>query len=271
MLAQRNASTLACCCFLGGGAALTLTARQPTLAVYSLAYWHYYLYGLAYCYGCVPLAVFKRDAVLMKSASLGLLAWAYLREPLSAASLLIVVAGFGLNAAAANALGPDRTYYGYELADLPPRRVARFPYNYFAHPMLAGNLLAYGATLINAGFRSHWWPLACIHVAMNLGLLLMELYVRPRRSSARRLHAAQERHFHYAQPPCRTVEVRDAAPAVACATLGAGWCAWAQWQAADTALAACLGLSCAAYAFAIYRLYVPRITYRGESSTGGLR
>jgi hypothetical protein len=165
------------------GAAAWITGSQP-LAVYALGFWHYYLCGLAYRYGAVPLPVFKRDAVLMKSVALVALGSAYLSAPLDYASLAVVAAGFLLNTLAASALGSDRTYYGDEVANLPPLRVTCFPYSVIAHPMLIGNMLAYGGTLLNAGFREQWWPLACTHVALNLGLLVMERRVTPLRRAA---------------------------------------------------------------------------------------
>ena len=57
--------------------ALAFVADAPALAVYALSFWHYYLYWLAYRFGAVPLAVFKRDAVLMKTAALSALGFAY--------------------------------------------------------------------------------------------------------------------------------------------------------------------------------------------------
>ena len=165
------------------GAAAWITGSQP-LAVYALGFWHYYLYGLAYRYGAVPLPVFKRDAVLMKTVALLALASAYLATPLDYASLAVVMAGFLLNTLAASVLGSDRTYYGHEVANLPLLRVTRFPYSVISHPMLLGNVLAYGGTLLNAGFREQWWPLACTHVLLNLGLLVMERRVTPLRRAA---------------------------------------------------------------------------------------
>jgi hypothetical protein len=156
-------------------------AGSQLLAIYVLSFWHYVLYGLAYRYGAVPLPVFKRDAVLMKGVALLALASAYLAAPLDHVSLAVVAAGFLLNALAASALGSDRTYYGHEVANLPPLRVNRFPYSLISHPMLVGNMLAYGGTLLNAGFREAWWPLACAHVALNLVLLVMEKHVTPLR------------------------------------------------------------------------------------------
>jgi hypothetical protein len=165
--------------------AVALAGDAWPLAVYALSYWHYYLYWLAYYFGAVSLGDFKRDAVLMKSVSLISLGSAYLAAPPSPASLAAVAFGFLLNAAAAWALGPDRTYYGHEVAGLPPLRVTRFPYSWISHPMLVGNVVAFGGTLINTEFRRGWWPLACGHVVLNAGLLLMELYVEPRRRNAR--------------------------------------------------------------------------------------
>ncbi len=163
---------------------LAWLASSPGLAVYSLSFWHYLLYGLAYRFGVVPLTEFKREALLMKSVSLITLALVYLSASLDYLSIVLVATGFLLNILAAFALGSDRTYYGYELTKLPPLRVTRFPFSVISHPMLVGNMLAYGGTLLNSEFREHWWPLACIHVALNLGLLAMERYVKPLRGGA---------------------------------------------------------------------------------------
>jgi hypothetical protein len=151
-----------------------------TGAVYALSYWHYFLYWLAYYFGSVSLPVFQRDALAMKTVSLVALAVAYFAAPLNFISLAVVGGGYLLNILAARALGADRTYYGYELTELAPLRVDAFPYSWIAHPMLVGNMAAFGGTLINAPFRSIWWPLACVHVALNLGLLLMEKCLAPR-------------------------------------------------------------------------------------------
>jgi len=156
-------------------------ASPHELGVYALSFWHYYLYWLAWRHGRVPLAVFRRDAVLMKSLALMALGMAYFAAPIDWLSLAVVAAGFALNAAAARALGTDRTYYGHELASLPHRHITAFPYGWVSHPMLLGNTAAYAGTLLNADFRAQWWPLAALHVALNLGLLVMETRVAPLR------------------------------------------------------------------------------------------
>jgi len=159
--------------------------QRPTLAVYLLGFWHYYLYWLAFAFGAVPFGVFKRDAVAMKTVSVAILAAAYLATPLDLASLAVVAGGVLLNVRAATALGFDRTYYGQEVAGLPPLRIFAFPYSLIAHPMIVGNVAAFGGTLINPAFAGQWGPLAGLHVALNIGLLAMELAGKPREDLVR--------------------------------------------------------------------------------------
>src|SRR5580658_4878975 len=102
------------------------------IAVYALSFWHYYLYGLAYCFGAVAPREFRRDAVLWKSIALVVLGSVYFAAPLNLLSLSVVVAGFLLNSLAAKALGTERTYYGYELMDLPSVKITAFPYSWVA-------------------------------------------------------------------------------------------------------------------------------------------
>lgn len=176
----RNASTLACVMFVLTVLFGTAFEHGLALAVYLLSFWHYYLYWLAFAFGAAPFAVFKRDAVAMKTVSVAALAVAYLAAPLDVASLVVIAAGILLNIRAAAVLGIDRTYYGHEVAGLPPQRITAFPYSLIAHPMIVGNVMAFGGTLINPAFARQWWPLACLHVALNIGLLVMETASKPR-------------------------------------------------------------------------------------------
>jgi hypothetical protein len=181
----RSGSSLACVLLVLSvvlGAALD---RSLPLAVYLLSFWHYYLYWLTFAFGAVPFDVFKRDAVAMKTVSVAALATVYLAAPLDLASLIVIACGILLNMRAAAALGIDRTYYGHEVAGLPPRRITAFPYSLTNHPMILGNVAAFGGTLINPAFRQHWWPLAGLHVALNIGLLVMELAGTRRRRTVR--------------------------------------------------------------------------------------
>jgi Phospholipid methyltransferase len=177
----RNGSLLACVLLVLAvvlGAALE---RSLPLAVYLLSFWHYYLYWLAFAFGAIGFDAFKRDAVAMKTVSVAVLAVVYLAAPIDLASLGVIAGGILLNARAAAVLGIDRTYYGHEVAGLPPRRITAFPYSLTDHPMILGNVAAFGGTLLNPAFRQHWWPLAGLHVALNIGLLVMEL-AGPRRA-----------------------------------------------------------------------------------------
>lgn len=216
-------------------AALYLGA-PPALAVGALSFWHYALYWLAWRYRAIPLALFRRDAVVMKSVALLVLGAVYFTAPPDLWSLTAVGAGFLLNLAAARALGPDRTYYGHELARLPLLRITAFPYSHIAHPMLVGNMTAFGGTLLNAGFRADWWPLACAHVALNAGLMVMETTARQRRGST-----------------AGSSPLAGGALVIA----GAGLCAAAAYpgDAAAIIAAAAIGGGCAAYAWILVRCF----------------
>ncbi len=180
MVASLPGSTLACALFvlavgLGAGHEGSLA-----LAVWLLSFWHYYLYWLAFAFSAAPFEVFKRDAVAMKAVSVAALATVYLAAPLDIVSLAVIAAGILLNARAAAVLGVDRTYYGHEVAGLPSEKLTAFPYSHVAHPMILGNVAAFGGTLLNADFARAWWPLAAVHVALNIGLLAMECRGRGR-------------------------------------------------------------------------------------------
>jgi hypothetical protein len=162
---------------------LAYTADRWALAVYALSFWHFPVYVLAFLCRTIPHERFIRDGVVLKTMSLivfGMVLLAALPNPLS---ILVMAVGFTFNIAAAHALGKERTYYGYELAALPPKRVTSFPYSLTAHPMLIGNMLAYGGTLLDETFRQHWWPLGVLHVILNLLIILNEAYGRESRTT----------------------------------------------------------------------------------------
>lgn len=153
------------------------------LAIYLLSFWHYALYWRTFAFGTADFDAFKRKAIALKIISVTALALVYLRFPFDPVSLAVIAGGIFLNARAAAVLGIDRTYYGHEVAGLPLQRITAFPYSLTAHPMIVGNVAAFGGTLLNAGFREQWWPLASLHVAANIGLLVMELTGPPRRKN----------------------------------------------------------------------------------------
>jgi len=180
VFASRNGSTLACGLFVLAVLVGAVLEQSLPRAVWLLSFWHYYLYWLAVAFGTPSFDVFKRDAVAKKTVSVGALASVYLAAPLDFGSLSVIAAGITLNVRAASVLGVDRTYYGHEVGGLPPQRITAFPYSLVAHPMILGNVAAFGGTLINPTFAQDWWLLACLHVALNIGLLAIEL-AGPRR------------------------------------------------------------------------------------------
>jgi hypothetical protein len=175
VFASRNGSTLACGLFVLAVLVGAVLEQSLPRAVWLLSFWHYYLYWLAFAFGAVPFDVFKRDAMAMKAVAVAALAAVYLAAPLDPVSLAVIAGGILLNVRAAAVLGIDRTYYGHEVADLPPQRVTAFPYSLIAHPMIVGNIAAFGGTLINPAFAEQWWLLVGLHLALNIGLLAMEL------------------------------------------------------------------------------------------------
>ena len=162
---------------------------DPGVAVYALSFWHYFVYLLGYLFCAVPLAAFKRDAIMMKSVAMVALGWAYLSGAPDLLSVTVMTLGFALNSYAAMIMGSDRCYYGYEIGGLPGRRITSFPYSLTAHPMLIGNIVAFAGALLNPDFRERWWPLAMAHVGMNVGLLIMETTLSAGSRSARSVAA----------------------------------------------------------------------------------
>ena len=176
---------LSAACLIGTVLLTSRLAGLPALAVYGLSFWHYVFYWWAYRHGAVQPARFRRDAMLMKGVALTALAGTYFTQPWHWTSALVIGAGFMLNLSAALALGNTRSNYGWELGELPLRRVTSFPYSVMRHPMLIGNMVAFGGTLLHPGFRQAWWPLAVIHVALNGALIVMETSVAPKRRTQR--------------------------------------------------------------------------------------
>lgn len=164
-------------------AVLAIAEERWAMAVYGLSFWHYLTYALAFLWRKIPHERFIRDSLLLKTISLGALTLVLWTTVPNLLSTIAMAVGFALNIAAARALGTERTYYGYELAALPPKRITSFPYSLISHPMLIGNMLAFGGTLLDDAFRQSWWPLALLHVLLNLLIILMEAYGGKNRSA----------------------------------------------------------------------------------------
>ncbi len=173
-----DAFSIATALFVAAILAISYAAGEWGLSVYALSFWYYLVYALAFFWRRVPLERFKRDSMVLKTVSLIALGFVLWSVSPNALSLVVTAAGFALNISAFRALGPDRTYYGFELGGIPAKRVTSFPFNVLSHPMLIGNMVAYGGPLIDETFREEWWPLAAAHVLLNLLVLLMEARAR---------------------------------------------------------------------------------------------
>lgn len=171
-------TVLAAALFVVAVLVIAYLADSRGLAVYTLSFWHYLVYALAFLWRSITPERFQRDAVLLKTISLAALASTFLPTLPSLLAILVMAAGFALNNAAYRALGDARTFYGVELEALQPERVTAFPYSVTAHPMLIGNMAGYGGALLDAGFRQDWWPLALLHVLLNFAIILMEAHGR---------------------------------------------------------------------------------------------
>jgi hypothetical protein len=233
---------LSAACLIGTVLLTSRLAAMPALAVYALSFWHYLFYWWAYRYGAVQPARFRGDAMLMKSVALTALGSVYLAQSWQWSSALAIGAGFMLNLAAARALGHSRTYYGWELGELPRRRVTSFPYSVVPHPMLVGNMVAFGGTLLHPGFRKAWWPLAVLHVALNGALIVMETSVTPTR----------RREPRHAGPQSAAWAMTTTVGAAFVAGVVAVW----EWPAGWAPVAVVAGVS-AAYGYALRGWYVP--------------
>jgi len=162
---------------LAGLAAILATAwwiGHAELAVYALSFWHYAVYALAFLLRRVTVATFKTDAFLLKGAALLAFGWAYLDSGPGVMSAVLMALGFGLNIWAAQTLGADRTYYGFEIGGMEAKWITALPFSVIAHPMLIGNMIAFAAPLLDPEFRAHWWPLAVTHVGLNGLTIVME-------------------------------------------------------------------------------------------------
>eukprot|EP00191_Tetraselmis_sp_GSL018_P008711 CAMPEP_0177600912 /NCGR_PEP_ID=MMETSP0419_2-20121207/13934_1 /TAXON_ID=582737 /ORGANISM="Tetraselmis sp., Strain GSL018" /LENGTH=588 /DNA_ID=CAMNT_0019094053 /DNA_START=70 /DNA_END=1833 /DNA_ORIENTATION=- len=131
---------------------------------------HFYRrYGLAH-------GTFVRNAVFFKCLAVGQLALMYLRsfepDPVSAA---LLVAGYGLSASAAAAIGIDRTYFGSEMGIYKPKWISAFPYSLgIPHPMIVGSVVGLLGFHKLAGVRAAYPWLVPAHVAFYAAHCLQE-------------------------------------------------------------------------------------------------
>ena len=93
-------------------------------------------------------------------------------DPLSWAFMAV---GYGIATAATVALGVDRTWFGVELGQMPPKRIEAFPYNVLPHPMILGGIIGLLGFHLHAPFRELVPWLVPVHIAFYLLHMVQEM------------------------------------------------------------------------------------------------
>lgn len=170
-LGLNNLALIAC---IGLGAAL---CQNYTLFLFATSFVHYLIYIAALrfprdiCYGR-----FTRNTVFFKILALAQLVALYLISgDFNLPSLGLIIAGFGLSAAAFARLGMVRSYLGSELGQCPPLHVTGFPYNVIPHPMVLGAIVGMLGLGLSAPLRERFWWLIPLHVLFYLAYLVVEV------------------------------------------------------------------------------------------------
>jgi hypothetical protein len=114
---------------------------------------HYSIYIATFAFREPPVAhgYFMRDAKLYKTISmmhLGRRLLPLVQLPQDTIGVVAAVLGFGITILATARLGMVRTYFGSELNFVQPRWIDGFPYGYIPHPMIVGQLLAFGSIIV---------------------------------------------------------------------------------------------------------------------------
>ena len=130
-------------------------ALGPTAFLILTSFRHYMIYMTTFAFRDPPVAhgYLMRDAKLFKTIALAHLARRLLplvQLPRDVPGLLLAVAGFSITMMATARLGFVRTYFGSELGFVKPKWIIGFPYGYIPHPMIVGQLIAFGSIL-------YWW------------------------------------------------------------------------------------------------------------------
>lgn len=112
---------------------------------------HYVVYICTFAFrDNVALGYLMRDCKFFKTLALlqlGVRILPLFEFPPDVPCLGLAAAGFGTTMLACAQLGFVRTYFGSELGFVDPKWVDGFPYNTIPHPMIVGQLFAYGSIL----------------------------------------------------------------------------------------------------------------------------
>jgi uncharacterized protein (DUF433 family) len=89
--------------------------------------------------------------------------------PRDVPGVLLAIAGFSITILATMRLGFVRTYFGSELGFVKAKWIEAFPYGYIPHPMIAGQLIAFGSIL-------YWWQASLTTETLALLVAHMTCY-----------------------------------------------------------------------------------------------
>ena len=134
---------------------LTAYALGPTAFLILTSFRHYLVYMTTFCFRDPPVAhgYLMRDAKLYKTlalAQLGRRLLPLVELPRDIPGVTMAIIGFSITLLATARLGYLRTYFGSELGFCKPEWIDGFPYGYIPHPMIVGQLIAFGSIL-------YWW------------------------------------------------------------------------------------------------------------------
>ena len=134
---------------------LTAYAMGPTPFLILTSFRHYAIYITTFAYRKPNVAhgFLMRDSKLFKTIALLHLSKRLLPlvvVPRDVPGVIMATCGFAITILATIQLGMVRTYFGSELGFVKPEWINGFPYNTIPHPMIVGQLLAYGSILF-------WW------------------------------------------------------------------------------------------------------------------
>ncbi|MBX2801253.1 MAG: phosphatidylethanolamine N-methyltransferase family protein [Myxococcales bacterium] len=158
-------------------AAVSLLTGSLLPLLVGASFVHYLLYlGVFEFRSAISFGQFKRDVVFFKAVStaqlVGLFLWSWTPDPVA---LGLMAVGYGLATSATLALGVDRTYFGVELGQLPPKRIDRFPFGVIPHPMIVGAIVGLLGFHLVEPLRAYAPWLIPTHIAFYLLHLVQEI------------------------------------------------------------------------------------------------
>ena len=130
-------------------------ALGPTPFLILTSFRHYTIYMLTFAFRDPPVAFgyLTRDCKLFKTMAMAHLVRRLLpliELPRDIPGLLVTMVGLFITIVATARLGFVRTYFGSELGFIKPEWIHGFPYGYIPHPMIVGQLMAFGSII-------YWW------------------------------------------------------------------------------------------------------------------